>query len=120
LAPTPLNLTLLALAGALGTLARYAVYAALPARAPLATLTVNVAGSFLFGLALALAARNRLTDDARVLICAGFLGAFTTFSAFAADTAQLLPQRPAAALLNIAANNTLSIAALLLALRIGR
>lgn len=80
-----------ALGGALGACARYAVglwaTRVLGTSYPWGTLLVNVAGSLLIGLALPLLARH---DAARLLFVTGFLGAFTTFSTFSADTLTLL------------------------------
>jgi fluoride exporter len=58
---------------------------------PYGTLVINVTGSFLLGLVLVLIS-NRLAVDPgyRLLIGTGFLGAYTTFSAFSYDTIALL------------------------------
>lgn len=114
-----LQVVLVAAFGALGTLARYGVYLLaqrLPwENLPLATLAVNVAGSFLFGLLWPLAEQGRLSPQTRLLLLTGFMGAFTTFSTFAFETGQMLRDSQwTAAALNIAANNVLGIGALLL------
>lgn len=89
-----MDLVLLALAGALGALSRYGVYRWIPSQdgaMPWATVAVNCAGSFLFGAIVVLAAeRGLLTERARLILLTGFLGAFTTFSTFAFETAELL------------------------------
>ena len=58
---------------------------------PLATLLINVLGSFAIGLIAALAAR-RPELDARLLLFArvGLCGGFTTFSTFSLETVELL------------------------------
>ncbi len=58
---------------------------------PLATLLINVLGSFAIGLIAALAAR-RPELDARLLLFArvGLCGGFTTFSTFSLETFELL------------------------------
>jgi CrcB protein len=54
---------------------------------PLGTLTVNVIGCFTIGLLIELAERRAvLTPETHALLVVGFLGGFTTFSAFANDT----------------------------------
>lgn len=70
--------------GALGSVARYWVASALVSKfgpgMPLATFTVNITGSFLIGfLAMSLAGKN---DLLRLALMTGFLGGYTTFSAF--------------------------------------
>jgi len=89
------KLLLIALAGSLGTLARYGlgglVHRLLPWPFPWGTLTVNLLGSFLFGLVWSLAQeRFIISAEARIIILAGFMGAFTTFSTFMFETGELL------------------------------
>jgi CrcB protein len=79
---------------------------------PYGTLAVNVAGSFLMGVALAmLVQRGWLGEPWRAGLMAGLLGGFTTFSAFAGETLVLAQQRPAAAALNVGLNMVLCLAA---------
>lgn len=111
--------------GALGTLARFGVYEAarrLPwGSLPLATIIVNVSGSFAFGVVWAAAEGGRLSPQTRLAVLSGFMGAFTTFSTFAFETGQMLREgRPWAAAGIIAANNVLGIGAFLLGEAIGR
>ena len=85
----------LALAGAAGTLCRYGlsslVMKAAGGRFPWATLAVNVVGCFLFGLVWSLAAEKTLLgDQTRLIVLAGFTGAFTTFSTFAFETSAMV------------------------------
>jgi len=82
-------------AGGLGAVSRYSITLAMkrPALAhfPYATLTVNVVGSFLIGFAGAfLAAKMPERVLLRDALLIGFLGGFTTFSAFSAETLRLL------------------------------
>lgn len=85
-----------ALGGAMGALARFWVYNALLAwnhRFPLATFSVNVAGSFLIGIAFVLLTeRGEFSPALRGLLTVGFLGAFTTFSTFSLEALSLLEQ----------------------------
>ena len=86
-----------AVGGALGAVSRYSfglvALALFGNRFPWATLGVNVVGSFLIGLAAVLIG-DRIVDGElwRPLVIVGFLGAFTTFSAFSLDTLLLLQQ----------------------------
>src|SRR5262245_56604702 len=90
-----LLLVLVALAGAVGTLARYGL-ATLVLRVcgeafPWGTLVVNVLGCFLFGFVWVLGAEKFIIDpDMRTTLLTGFMGAFTTFSTFAFETGQQL------------------------------
>jgi CrcB protein len=73
--------------GAVGSLARYLVTLAVnekyDGRFPLATVLINVTGSFLIGLLLVLTDREDLMHpNFRPLLVTGLLGGFTTFSAF--------------------------------------
>ena len=53
---------------------------------PFATLSVNVVGSFLLGLAYAwFAQQEHANTDAKLFIMVGFLGALTTFSTFSME-----------------------------------
>ncbi|MFD0671867.1 fluoride efflux transporter FluC [Cohnella sp. GCM10027633] len=75
-----------AVAGFAGAVSRYGVGLAMPAyddsAFPWATLCVNLAGSLLLGLLIGLAARRNLPSWFKEAAGTGFLGAFTTFSAF--------------------------------------
>ena len=71
-----------------------------------AILAVNVAGSFAAGVFLAVPVNASI----RTLCVTGFLGGFTTFSAFSADTLMLLKSgNTAAAFMNIILNVVLSL-----------
>ncbi len=86
------TLSLVALGGALGSAARYLVnVAALRAFGtgfPVATMTVNVAGSFLMGALVVVLAQWGGTRMAPFLMT-GVLGGFTTFSAYSLDAVTL-------------------------------
>lgn len=76
-----------ALGGAAGAVARFAVSAALPRTAfPWPTLAVNLAGSFLLGFAVL---ERSLDDPHRLWFGVGFLGSFTTLSTYSAETLDL-------------------------------
>ena len=81
--------------GALGALARFAVGGwaerTLGARVPWGTLLVNVSGCLAIGFILTLAGERHAAREAlRPLLVVGFLGAYTTFSAFGWETHGLL------------------------------
>ncbi|WP_222267989.1 fluoride efflux transporter CrcB [Modestobacter marinus] len=81
-----------ALGAAIGAPARYLTDRAVQRRHggvfPWATLTVNVAGSFLLGLLTALSAR--LPPAAAAAVVIGFCGALTTYSTFSHEVLRLL------------------------------
>jgi CrcB protein len=84
------RVALIAVAGAAGALSRYAVASAVGVRTfPWSTLSINVVGSLLLGFLLQ-AAPGRLSDDLRVGLAVGFLGAFTTFSTFSYESVALV------------------------------
>jgi len=81
--------------GMLGSLLRYLASLLIPAVAgfPLATLFVNVTGSFIIGFYGTLASpEGRLfaSTRQRQFVMTGFCGGYTTFSAFSLETFRLL------------------------------
>jgi CrcB protein len=90
-----IKLTAIAVAGATGTLARYGLSLGAQRWAggefPWGTLAVNLAGSLLAGIFWALAEnRIAITGEIRAIVLVGFMGGFTTFSAFMLETSALL------------------------------
>ncbi len=87
-----------AIGGAIGSVGRYLINTVwLPAAGPYAlpwgTFTVNVAGSFLYGLLFAvLTAYLPASGTLRVALLAGFLGGFTTFSSFSFESVRLIQE----------------------------
>jgi CrcB protein len=85
---------------------------------PLGTLVVNVLGCAIIGMLAELGEqRGHMSPDARALLVVGFLGGFTTFSAFANET--VLAWRSGAVLVSFA-NVVLSVALCLGAVLAGR
>lgn len=85
---------IVALGGALGAMSRYGVALVVAAfwkrDFPLATLLINVTGSFVLGFLATFAAEKSAIDPLwRLLITTGFLGAYTTFSTFEYETQRL-------------------------------
>ena len=74
------------------------------ARFPYGTFVINVTGSFLIGMVLAvLATKAHWNSNWRYLIPIGFIGGYTTFSAFEYETFQLFQDgQLLTAMLNIA------------------
>lgn len=114
-----------AVGGAMGAVARYAVGVAVGRLVhgfPLATVLVNVLGSFAMGLLVEAAAlRWSLSPELRAMLAVGFLGAFTTFSTFSLDVVTLAARKDwGVAVLYIGVSVFFSIAALIAGLRVGR
>jgi CrcB protein len=114
------SLLLVGLGGALGSVLRYLLsvvaMATLGAAFPWGTLAVNILGSAAIGVAAAAG----LEGQARLLLVTGFLGGFTTFSAFSLETGLLLERSPPLAALYVAASVLLGLAAFTLAWGITR
>lgn len=120
------NLLLVALGGAIGSVCRYLtgvlMTRLLGMAFPWGTLTVNVVGSFAIGFLTELVARKlNASMEMRLLIVVGFLGGFTTFSSFSLDTLALYERgATAAALAYILVSVTVSLLATFGGLAVGR
>jgi CrcB protein len=90
-----LRILLIAIFGAVGTLARYGLQGVVQIRAggafPYGTLLINLTGCFLLGL-IGQFTLNRMliSPDWRVAITVGLFGGYTTFSSFGWETAKML------------------------------
>jgi CrcB protein len=90
-----LRILLIAIFGAVGTLARYGLQGVVQIRAggafPYGTLLINLTGCFLLGL-IGQFTLNRMliSPDWRVAITVGFFGGYTTFSSFGWEAAKML------------------------------
>ena len=107
----------------LGGMARYAsaglVTAQFGTAFPWGTLAINVVGSFLIGMVAALTGPEgpwSVSPDLQRFLTVGFLGGFTTFSAFSVDTLQLFRD---GAMVRAGANIGLSVGLCLLAVGVG-
>jgi CrcB protein len=98
------NLLLIGTGGALGAIARHLVGRAamrwfgpdMPLGLPWGTLTANVAGGLLMGLLvgwLALTGRDDGDHAIRLFGAVGFLGGFTTFSAYSLELATMIERK---------------------------
>jgi fluoride exporter len=80
---------LVAVGGAFGAVARYGMnlgFGNVLVPFPFATFLINITGSFLIGFLMAKFGEN---ETVKLLLVSGFLGAYTTFSAFEYETFQL-------------------------------
>ena len=101
------KILLVGLGGFIGAIARYAVDGWVHARwgtsFPYGTFVINVTGSFILGLFATLSLNLAWSEQWRLLIAVGILGAYTTFSTFEYETLQLIVEggRYRAAALNL-------------------
>ena len=90
-----MRLLLIAVFGALGTLARYGLQGLVQVKMgstfPYGTLAINLTGCFFLGL-IGQFTLNRMviSPELRMAIAVGFFGGYTTFSSFGWETAKML------------------------------
>lgn len=120
------KLLLIALGGALGTLLRYlaggAVQRLAGASFPMGTFAVNMLGCLLFGAVYAaLESRLGAAAELRLFLLTGFMGAFTTYSTFMFESAQLARHGQILLLAaNVGGQTALGFALVLLGMALGR
>lgn len=83
--------------GAIGAIVRYSLnqlFAKIFAPFPFATFFINITGSFLIGfLAIVFTEKFTESENWRLFLTVGLLGAYTTFSTFELETFELLRER---------------------------
>ena len=87
------KILLVFIGGGLGAVSRFLLTTALAGKLgnfPVGTLAANVFGSLLMGLVVGLLAGRANLEPVRLFVAVGFLGGFTTFSSFSAETIALL------------------------------
>lgn len=114
-----INLIYVALGGAFGAVLRYltglGVLRLFGTGFPLAIITVNIIGSFLMGLVVVMLAKRGLMHMSPLLMT-GFLGGFTTFSAFSLEAVTLFERGQTGAALSYV---LISVIGSILALALG-
>lgn len=121
-----MSLILIGLGGFAGAVARHLVDTAVTTRAghafPFGTAVVNLTGSFVLGLLVALTAeRGILPADIRGPVFIGFLGAYTTFSTAMLESWRLIETGAIGlAAINVIGSVVLGIGAVVLGLVLGR
>jgi len=114
------------LGGAAGSLLRYVLGTAIMARTggrfPAGTVFINITGSFLIGFLMTLwTGRLQPNSNWRFLLIAGFLGGYTTFSAFEWETFSLMRDGGRGlALLNVVGSVVLAYVAVWLGAAVAR
>ena len=121
-----LTIAAIAVGGGLGSVARFIVTRemerCLGNFLPYGTLVVNVLGSLALGwLATVFLDRPEINIALRLGIAVGFLGAFTTFSAFSFESVQLMLNGAVwRAALNVAANTVVCLGMCYLGVQLAR
>ena len=117
---------LIAVAGGLGAVGRYGASCFisnwLGDKFAYGTLAVNVIGCFLLGLLMHVSlSTDMLSEELRMALAIGFLGALTTFSTFSYETFKFIEDGQwALAVANIGANVLLALGATILGLVAGK
>ena len=123
---TDLSIAAIAVGGGCGSVARFLVAREMERWLgnflPYGTLIVNVLGSLALGwLATVFLARTEINIALRLGIAVGFLGAFTTFSAFSLESVQLMLNGAVwRATLNVAANTVVCLGMCYLGMQLAR
>jgi fluoride exporter len=103
-----LNILAVGIGGALGAIGRFyigiQVTKYFPHDLPLATLLVNIFGSFTIGILVALFLSFTPAEYIKAFLITGFLGALTTYSTFAIESFVLLSNNFWYGVLNIVLN----------------
>lgn len=116
----------LSLGGAAGTLSRYWLSGVAQRLAgssfPIGTFAVNMLGCLLFGTIWGIFENRMLPGSGiRLLVLTGFMGAFTTFSTYMFETAELVKYgQMALALLNVVGQSVAGLILVLAGIALGR
>lgn len=126
-----LEISLVALGGVLGALSRYGITLWVKwmlgppppgsDHFPYAVLGINVTGCFAIGYLFPLVRGQAIPPEVYYGLTAGFLGAFTTFSAFGLDTVDMVEKQDwGGAIANVIFSLVLGFAAVCLGMWLGR
>lgn len=120
------RLLLIALGGAIGTMARYLTSLVavrwFGSEFPYGTLTVNLAGAFVIGLVQELGTESAMvSDNTRLFLTTGIMGGLTTYSAFSYETVRLMEANAwASAWINVVVTTAMCLGLCFLGIAVGR
>ena len=120
------RLLLIALGGAIGTMARYLTSLVevrwFGPEFPYGTLTVNLAGAFVIGLVQELGTESAMvSDNTRLFLTTGIMGGLTTYSAFSYETVRLMEANAwASAWINVVVTTAMCLGLCFLGIAVGR
>ena len=117
------NFLLVGLGGGIGSMLRYAAGLLINSKYfPYATLAVNIIGSFIIGIVLAMSIKDEvITDQWKLFLATGICGGFTTFSAFSMENMELFQNgKPGMAVMYIMLSIVLGIGAAFLGFYLSR
>lgn len=123
---TALKILSVAIGGSAGAVARYLINISPAAnlfdKFPLPTFLINITGSFLIGfLMIVFADKVVVSENVRMAVIVGFLGAFTTFSTFEMEVFGLVRERQMlTALLYLSLSVIVGFAGVLAGVELGR
>ena len=85
------NILLVGCGGAIGAFLRYSISLIVKSSDfPIATLLINIVGSFVLGAVMASTLQEPVSNSTKLFLATGICGGFTTFSAFAYENVLLL------------------------------
>jgi CrcB protein len=115
---------MIALGGMLGTLCRYGlatwVEQRVPSQFPYGTVVINLTGCFVAGLLFPLFEQASVAPELRLAVFTGFLGGFTTFSAYGLQTVVLADGLLWIAALNVLVSNAVGLALVWIGISLSR
>ena len=111
-----IELILLGIGGTLGTVLRFKIveYPLVIGSLPVNVLIANVVGSFILGMFVIVSQQWNIDEKYALLVAIGFVGSFTTMSAFALETTNMLDNMNYGLVaINVITNVGLSIGAII-------
>lgn len=87
------NIIIVGIGGCIGTIIRFLLYQFIKTQESYpVTLLINIIGSFIIGIIIALNLKHGLNNQWKLFLATGVCGGFTTFSSFSIENLQLIQQ----------------------------